>query len=383
METRGRKRKFNTAIPAHISQNQLPDSCYWDNSASGHWYTTYKDETGRQRRKRIASKHATLSDLHKIIEELKGVDKNTYKWLSNLFQKSTQFKDLATSTQSDYRYCSKIVEAHPTKLNKPLGEVSLSKWNAPLIQKLVDQMSVTRGASAANHALRYTRRLLKWGKNRGYIPENYATGVEQAKETPSQKLVSEDAYMRVLNYAIECGNLLPKTKGSAPPYIWMIMEIAYLCRLRGIEVITLTEDKATDQGIICDRTKGSRTNIAEWNGRLKKVWKSAIDKRNAIWSASKHPIPHIAKNRFVIINHDGMAIRKQSLDNAWQRFIKRAIKLEIITEEERFSLHDLKRKGATDTKGTRAEKQEATGHRSAAMMDVYDKSVPLVKPSGE
>lgn len=383
METRGRKRKLNKVIPAHISQKQLPDGCYWDNSANGHWYTTYKDETGRQRRKRIASKHATLSDLHKIIEELKGVDKNTYKWLSDLFQRSPQFKALAASTQNDYRYCSKIVEKHPTKLNKPLGETSLSQWNAPLIQKLIDQLASTRGASAANHALRYTRRLFKWGKNRGYIPENYATGVEQAKESPKQKLVSEDAYMRVLNYAIECGNITPRTKGSAPGYIWLVMEIAYMCRLRGIEVITLTEDKATDQGIICDRTKGSRTNIAEWNGRLSNVWNSAIEKRNAIWTASKHPIPHIAKNRFVIVNNDGIALRKQALDNAWQTFIKRAIEVGIITEEERFSLHDLKRKGATDTKGTRAEKQEATGHRSASMMDVYDKSVPLVKPSGE
>jgi len=48
--------------------------------------------------------------------------------------------------------------------------------------------------------------------------------------------------------------------------------------------------------------------------------------------------------------------------------------------EDRFSLHDLKRKGGTDTVGTRAEKQDALGV-SEAMMKVYDKSVPRVKPS--
>lgn len=48
----------------------------------------------------------------------------------------------------------------------------------------------------------------------------------------------------------------------------------------------------------------------------------------------------------------------------------------------RFSLHDLKRKGGTDTPGNRAEKQDALGV-SEAMMNVYDKSVPRVKPSAQ
>ncbi|RMQ58359.1 Prophage PSPPH06, site-specific recombinase phage integrase, partial [Pseudomonas savastanoi pv. glycinea] len=43
--------------------------------------------------------------------------------------------------------------------------------------------------------------------------------------------------------------------------------------------------------------------------------------------------------------------------------------------------HDLKRRGITDTAGNRADKQEASGHRDGAMMDVYDLSVPLVNAS--
>lgn len=381
METRGRKRKQNKHVPPHINQQQLPSNCYWDNSGSGHWYTTYKDETGKQRRKRLAGRHATLSELHKIIEEMIGTQTNTFSWLTALFQKSPQFKELAVRTRQDYVYCSNMISMHPTKITKSLGEIALNKWNAPLIQKLVDQLTEIRGASAANHALRYTRRLFKWGKNRGYILDNYAQGVEQAKESPVQQLVSEQVYMKVLNHAKRSGKLQPKTQGSSPAYLWIVMEIAYLCRLRGIEVVTLTEDKATEQGIICDRTKGSRTNIAEWNPRLEKAWQAAVKYRNSIWSQRSHPIPHKIENRPVIIASDGGMLKKSSLDSAWQRFILRAIKDGVITEQERFSLHDLKRKGATDTKGTRADKQEATGHRSASMMDIYDKSVPVVKPS--
>lgn len=54
-----------------------------------------------------------------------------------------------------------------------------------------------------------------------------------------------------------------------------------------------------------------------------------------------------------------------------------------MTAEQRFALHDFKRKGITDTKGTRADKQQARGHKEEWMMDVYDLNVPTVRPSAE
>lgn len=46
-------------------------------------------------------------------------------------------------------------------------------------------------------------------------------------------------------------------------------------------------------------------------------------------------------------------------------------------------MHDFKRKGITDTLGTRADKQQASGHKDESMMDVYDLSVPTVNPSAD
>lgn len=54
-----------------------------------------------------------------------------------------------------------------------------------------------------------------------------------------------------------------------------------------------------------------------------------------------------------------------------------------MTAEQRFGLHDFKRRGITDTEGTRADKQQASGHRSEGMLDVYDLSVPVVNPAGD
>lgn len=49
-------------------------------------------------------------------------------------------------------------------------------------------------------------------------------------------------------------------------------------------------------------------------------------------------------------------------------------------EYTHFTFHDLKRKGVTDTTGN---KQEASGHRTAAMLNIYDVQPALVKAAGE
>jgi hypothetical protein len=73
------------------------------------------------------------------------------------------------------------------------------------------------------------------------------------------------------------------------------------------------------------------------------------------------------------------------LDNAWQDLMTAAIDAEVIPREQRFTLHGLKHRGITDTKGKKAEKKEASGHKTDAMLDLYDHEVAMVEPaqSGE
>jgi site-specific recombinase XerC len=379
---RGRKRQFNIHIPAHINQDKLPDNCHWDNSGTGRWYTKYKDETGKRKQKTIADRYATLSDLHRFIEEHNASDSNNYITLSKKFQESKQFEALSELTQRDYIYSSSLVENHPTLSGQLLGTVGLSKWSSPMVQKLIDQLAETKGSSAANHALRYTRRLLKWGKARGYVPDNFATGIEPAKEKPKQQLVSDTVYNKLLDHVMAAGSYGHGKKGGCPEYLWMIMEIAYLCRLRGAEVVDMSEDRDTGDVLICERLKRSRTNAVRWTPRLRAAWDAAIARRDKIWRDKNIPVPISPADRPIFVSKTGKRLSKSAVDTAWQRMIHFAMSGEepIMLEHERFSLHDLKRKGTTETEGTRADKQEATGHRSASMMDIYDKSIPVVDP---
>ena len=88
--------------------------------------------------------------------------------------------------------------------------------------------------------------------------------------------------------------------------------------------------------------------------------------------APRHGTPFLAEG--------GESLSKSGLDTAWQRLVHLAMREGVLAPEKRFSLHDLKREGGTNTVGTRAEKQVAPGV-SEAMMKVYDQSVPRVKPS--
>jgi hypothetical protein len=121
--------------------------------------------------------------------------------------------------------------------------------------------------------------------------------------------------------------------------------------------------------------------VVRWTPRLRAAWNSAKAYRSQIWKAKAMPEPLTPDRRFIIVAAHGGALQKSSLDTAWQRFITKAIEAGVITAEQRFGLHDLKRRGITDTPGTRADKQLASGHRDESMLDVYDLSLPLVDPS--
>lgn len=381
---RGRKREHNPHIPAHIDQTALPGDVYFDHRGAGVWYRLSLNEAGRRTRKNLCGADVTLSELHRLVEEINGVDRDSLRFLCEQFHASEQFKALSSGTHDDYNYCRDILLAIPTKVpGKSLGDLSAKKMKSPLVQRVVDKIAAEGTPSKAAHVLRYWRRILQWGKNRGYVDDNAARGIEAPKERKQRRLPGPAVMARLVDYARQQGKLLRGEKGACSPYLWYVMEISYLCRLRGVETVTLTDANETEAGVLTNRRKGSRDNIVRWTPRLRAAWEAAKAARREVWAKRKVPVPLAAEQRRLVVATHGGPLRKSSLDTAWQRFITQAIEKGIITEAERFGLHDLKRRGITDSVGNRADKQEASGHRTPAMMDVYDLSVPVVNPAGE
>lgn len=380
---RSRKRKHNPNIPPHIDQAAIPAAVFYDHRGNGTWYTLSRDEAGKQRRQNIATNMATLSELHRIMEEREGVDRDSLRYLCGQYHDSQRFKRLSKKTQDDYTWSRDVLLEIPTKLKKPLGELAVRKFTPALIQRIIDNIADEGTPSKAAHALRYLRLVMQWGRNRGYLDTNPALGIEAPIERKQRRLPSPAVMQRLIDRARELGQLKRGQPGACPPYLCYVMELAYLCRLRGIEAVTLTDANELPEGVLTNRRKGSRDNIVRWTPRLRAAWDGAKAYRSSIWASKSMPSPIAPERRHIVVAAHGGALQKSSLDTAWQRFITAAMQAGVITPDQRFGLHDLKRRGITDTPGTRADKQEASGHRDESMLDIYDHSRPVVSPSAD
>lgn len=380
MSPRGRTRKHNPGIPAHIDQASLPAGVYWDPSGNGRWFVFVTKE-GKPARETIAGAGARNSDLHRFVEEGKGGPTHgTVEWMLAKFHDSTHFKGLAAATKRDYEVCRAIVQDFPTKLGIKVGALVAARLAQPHVQAMHEKIVKQGTPSKANHVLRYLRGVYKWAGPHLGIKDNPARGILQAKERQRRRLPAPDVYVAVVGYARHGAGLKAHSKGSVPPYLWAVAEIGYLCRLRGIETNTLVEAQGEVAGLRTDRRKGSQNNIVEWTPRLRAAWDALLANRAAVIKRRRQPEQLHADRRYLVISEDGEPLSKSGLDSAWQRLIASCVEHQVITEDQRFSLHDLKRKGGTDTAGTKADKQQALGV-TEAMMKVYDHSLAVVKPS--
>jgi site-specific recombinase XerC len=387
---RGRKRLPNADIPRHIDQDALPKGIYWDR---GRWYIREPHpEGGRTRKRLIAYADARLSDLHAARESAMGLGEvGTLSFLVKMFAASTEYRDLAKSSRDDYDHHASIACDFILKDGQTLGQLQVDRMSVPLVQRLVETLAKGREANAvqpalparpstANHTLRYLHRLFAWGIRMGHCRTNPASGVRGVREKAEFKMPEPAAFVAVLNFAKARAALPLHSKGSVPRYMPAVMVLAYNARLRGIEVTDLTDADALKEGVRCSRRKGSRDNITAWNDELRWAWIWLRDYRADRLKAHRRPVLLRPDQRPLLVTQTGTALARSTLKTAWQRLITAAIAEGVIEESARFSLHGLKHRGITDTRGTRAHKQDAAGHVTPQMTDRYDHELLVVQP---
>lgn len=130
-------------------------------------------------------------------------------------------------------------------------------------------------------------------------------------------------------------------------------------------MLALTDNDLTEDGIICRRKKGSRTNLVLWNKELREAVLWLQERRKQILSRRSVIGLQVLP---LFVNQTGDRWTESALDSAWKR------------AKIPFNPHSLKSAGITDTEGTQAEKQEMGAWKSSNMVSVYDKSIPKVRP---
>jgi integrase len=116
---------------------------------------------------------------------------------------------------------------------------------------------------------------------------------------------------------------------------------------------------------------------------MRAAWEAAVAVRTTIRarrSNKSRPIPP-PERRFIFVTETVTRLSRSGLGTAWAQLMRAAVESGVITPAQRFTLHGLKHRGVTDTKGSRRRKQLASGHRTEAMVRLYDHDVPVVAPA--
>ena len=177
------------------------------------------------------------------------------------------------------------------------------------------------------------RKAIRWGA--GTI--NPVVGVERYETTPRDRYVTEDEFWTVHNFM--------------PPMIQSAMELALLTALRKGNLLALTRDHLTDDGIEFTPGKGGKPTVYEWSNEL----------RGAVRRALQLP-PQVRKP--VICTRRGTAYTGDGFYAIWQRHM---VKIVEKTGVERFTFHDIRAKSASDD--TLEAATERLGHNSAKVTE--------------
>lgn len=338
-----RPRQRATVLPAGIKGDALPVGVYWDPTGRGRWlYKRHDKATGKSPAKRLAGPTATLREIWDAYETITRPEPaGTLSALVATFEQSTDWADLAESTRRDYRICAAAILGAVTKAGTPVRDTRPADWTPGAVRSYVDRRAES-SRSRANHELRYLRRLFAWAYERDQIPTNPARGVKTLKEASRNRYVAEGEYIAFLTF------VAPRF-----PYLVPLSELAYLCRLRVSEVCDLKRADITPEGLFAARRKGSKDALTGWTPRLKAAVEGALSLHGPI--ASLYLIPGPTHGR----------MSESTIQTAWQRSMVAWAQL----GNERFTIHDLKRAGISDAEG---DKLAASGHRSMAMLKVYD-----------
>lgn len=302
------------------------------------------------------------------IEARIGEQRNTLKWVVEQYMQSRQFKSLVITSQKNAGFLAKILDHRITVNGKDstFGDLSVSVITKPTVRRLAEKRlqdfinNGKKGTVAVNRQITFLSTAWNWAAEHidGLNVTANPFTISKFKETPNARYVNDDEYRIQLDFA--------KERNS---YFAVLFELTYLLAARGIEVINIKlsdidPDRVTG-GIVVDRRKGSKTTVIEWSDRLYNAFLQAKTLH------AKHRVQSI--NAPLILGEHGQALTRTAVSTAMQR-LKKSMQ-DAGLGGVYWSLHNLKRKGITDSVD-----KKIGGHRSEAVRDIYDLSTERFKP---
>ena len=291
----------------------------------------------------------------------------TLFWLHEEYLQSRMYMQLTANTKRRYKDCQRILQ-HPLKINgkeSVLGNLNVKDLYPATIRRLLDkrlsqyQADGKKGTSQCNNEKALLSAMYKYGvqyiDDMSQIPNPFRE-IQKFNVDIRERYVTDAEYKTQYDFA----------KSHMPNYIYIpiVMELTYLLAARGIEVTELTIDAIRPEGIIVDRKKGSKTTLVRWTPRLT----AAVEQALALHKTAQAPTASLLTPA-----RGGTRLTKSALDSAWQK-LKIAMQKAGLGDVY-FMLHDLKRKGISDSKDDRI-----AGHVSDSIRANYNVKIQQYDP---
>jgi integrase len=286
----------------------------------------------------LAPFDAPLSEIWAEYESLHSEQQHTVTWLMETYFDSRQFNSLRVKTQADYLSRSNTLQNMLMTNGKPFGQLRLKQVDRYLLREYLD---ISQHPVSANRQIAVLSSAWAWALERFKIPDNPCKQVKPNKETPRTKYITDSEYRQA--------------KALAPSWLQVAMDLSYICRARRAEVLALTLAEVGDDGLLIQRSKGSKSEVTQWTPALRAV----IDKSRNLDGSSNH-----------LVRTAAGSISVPQFDSAWRRLMS------AVADQggSRFTFHDIKAKGLSDMA------EPWAGHKSDSMLDVYVRTPRKITP---
>ncbi len=344
------KRKVHAGLPPYVYPR-------WNNL----YLYTYDPLTRRTINPvKLCAATAPISEVWRSWEAHQQQSVLTLERLAFRFESSAQWDGLAASTRRDYLLCRNTVCARSVNRGHGrLGDVVADRITPGIVRQYIDKRTL-EAPSRARHEGRWIKLTLSWAYERDLVARNAGRGVKIHAEPRRQRYVTDAEFATF--------------KSAAVPWLSAWAHIAYACRLRACEVLDLTDADLSPGVLYCRRRKGSDDSSVALVGDLAAAVTEAQSIRAALFERHRLPVPIDPGARHLFVNRSGRKMSYNTVAGAWKH---------VMTDwprSARWTPHDLKRKGISDTHG---DKRKAAGHRSAQMSANYDVKREIVQPAGE
>lgn len=341
------------ARPRNKANRRLPPYVYERKERKCYIYRPHLGKGKLGKPVRLCSTEAPISEVWQAYESMQQSANNTLRWLLDTYNESeANRKKVLTSQSQSEMYRNALTETVGAKGTK-FGDLALDEINRLMIRRYLD---IAKYKIAANRQIQYLKAAWNWGSQRfAQVPQvNPCEKVTLNPEESRTRYIEDWEYQLVYDVITETGR---------SPFLAVMMELAYLCRLRCNEVRSLRHSDIKGGLLKITRSKGSMGELTKISPRLQ----AAINAARAIYPDAPAPI----KGSYLLHNAKGLPVSKNRFDSAWQRAMAKAMTTGIIIDDkaikltEKFTFHDIKAKAISD------HDKHWAGHKSEKARLVY------------